>query len=48
MIAVLCVTEAKYKAATCFSGNGWMDLGPLGQRDEDLAMTELIAEDLRK
>jgi len=27
--------------------DGWMDLGALAQRDEDLAMTELIAGELR-
>jgi len=33
---------------TCFSGmDGWMDLGALEQRDGILAMTELIARDLR-
>ena len=43
------VTTTKGKAATCFSvllSDGWMDPRTQG-RDVDLAMTELIAEDLR-
>jgi len=39
--------RGKVQGSDVFLRDGWMDLGALGQRDEDLAMTELIAEDLR-
>jgi len=48
LLVIAGMTEARETAATCFSVmDGWMDLGALEQRDEDLAMTELIAGELR-